>query len=173
MMSDVAHSPETQAQSEIGERRLPLLPLLDTALEAFRSGFEAELAAAGYDDVRPTHGCVFRFVEDGGMRLTVLSELAGITKQSAGEIIDDLVDRGYVERFPDPADRRAKLIRLTGKGRRAQEIGRGLLVELERKWGERYGTERIALLRELLEEIAAGEDPTAVPELAESAAAPR
>lgn len=168
-MSDVPHSPNGPAH--IGERRLPLLPLLDTAFEAFRAGFEAELAAAGLGDVRPSHGCVFRFVEEDGMRLTVLAELADITKQSAGEIVDDLADLGYVERFPDPADRRAKLIRLTEKGSRAQAVGFGLLYELERKWSERYGAERIAQLRELLEEIAAGEDPRGVPELAARAAA--
>lgn len=156
-MSDVAHSQD---------RRVPLLPLLDTAFEAFRREFAAELTAAGYDDIRDTHGCVFRFVEPEGMRLTVLAELAGITKQSAGEIVDELAERGYVERFPDPADRRAKLIRLTGKGSRVQDIGYGLLYELERKWGERYGTERVAELRRLLEEIAASEAPMGVPELA-------
>src|SRR3954451_2816887 len=128
-MSDIPHN---------SDPRVPLLPLLDVGLETFRSGFEAQLEAAGYGDIRPTHGCVFRFISDGGMRLTVLAELAGITKQSAGEIVDDLVDRGYAERIPDPVDRRAKVIRLTEKGARAQQIGYGLLFDLEDKWGERY-----------------------------------
>jgi DNA-binding MarR family transcriptional regulator len=156
-MSDVTHSQD---------RKVPMLALLDTAFEAYQRDFLAELAAHGYDDIRDTHGCVFRFVEDGGLRLTVLAELAGITKQSAGEIVDYLVERGYVERFPDPADRRAKLIRLTEKGSQAQKVGFGLLYELERKWAERYGAERVAELRQLLEEIAAGEAPMGVPELA-------
>lgn len=99
------------------------------------------------------------------MRLTELAALAGITKQSAGELVDDLFDLGYVERMPDPADRRAKLIRLTKRGKEAQGIGFGLFAELEKRWAERYGARRFAQLRALLEEIAAAEAPAAVPEL--------
>ena len=98
----------------------------------------------GYGDIRPTHGCVFRFVREDGMRLTELAELAGITKQSAGEIVDDLVALGYVERIPDPDDSRAKLICLTDRGGEAQRIGFGLFAEVEQRWAERYGPERIA-----------------------------
>ena len=79
-----------------------------------------QLLEAGYTDIRPTHGCVFRFVHGDGMRLTELASLAGLTKQSVGEIVDDLVGLGYIERFPDPTDKRAKLIRLTAKGEDAQ-----------------------------------------------------
>ena len=34
-------------------------------------------------------------------------------------MVDDLEARGYVRRVPDPADARAKLVRLTARGRRA------------------------------------------------------
>ena len=51
---------------------------------------------------------------------------AGMTKQSVGEIVDDLVALGYVERIPDPADRRAKLICLTERGEEAQRRPRPL-----------------------------------------------
>ena len=99
------------------------------------------------------------------MRLTRLAELASITKQSAGEIVDDLVERGYAKRVPDPADRRAKLICLTERGEQAQARGFGLFAEVEERWMERYGRDTIAQLRETLEEIAAAEAPDAVPEL--------
>ena len=100
--------------------RIPLPGLLDVAAEALLAEFRGELEEAGYDDIRPTHGCVFRFVREEGMRLTELASNAGMTKQSAGELVDDLVELGYVERIPDPADRRAKLICLTERGREAQ-----------------------------------------------------
>ena len=112
---------------------------------------------AGYGDIRPTHGCVFRFVHEDGMRLTDLATLAGMTKQSIGEIVDDLASRGYVERFPDPDDRRAKLIRLTPKGEEAQAVGLRLFAKVEQRLGERHGAERVSELRDLLEEIAATE----------------
>ncbi len=145
--------------------RIPLTGLLDVALEAMLAEFRAELERTEFSDIRPTHGCVFRFVKGDGMRLTRLAELASMTKQSVGEIVDDLVERGYAERVPDPADRRAKLICLTERGREAQTQGFGLFAEVEERWIERYGPDRIAQLRETLEEIAASETPDAVPEL--------
>jgi DNA-binding MarR family transcriptional regulator len=149
--------------------QIPLPALLEIAIEATFVEFRADLERAGYGDVRPTHGCVFRFVREDGMRLTDLASLAGITKQSAGEIVDDLAKLGYLERVPDPADRRAKLIRLTAKGEEAQRVGFRLFGKLERRWGERYGTERVAAMRELAEEIAASQAPELVPELSQAA----
>jgi DNA-binding MarR family transcriptional regulator len=140
--------------------------LLDTATEAFLAEFRGQLEETGYADLRPTHGCVFRFVRDDGMRLTELATHADMTKQSVGELVDDLVDLGYVERIPDPEDRRAKLIRLTAKGVKAQRVGFGLIDEVEAQWAERFGAQRIADLREILEEIVVELAPQAVPELA-------
>ena len=78
-----------------------------------------------------------------------------MTKQSVGEVTSDLEQRGYVERVPDPSDGRAKIIRLTERGREAQAIGRGLIDDIERDWAERFGAERVAALREALEAITA------------------
>jgi DNA-binding MarR family transcriptional regulator len=155
-MSDVPHTDE----------HVPLAGLLDVVRDALLTEFEGELAEHGYGDIRPTHGCVFRFVRDEGLRLTELATNAGLTKQSAGEIVDGLVRLGYAERIPDPEDRRAKLIRLTERGAAAQRFGTDLFAQLEGRWKERYGADRIEQLRETLEEIVAVERPEAVPELA-------
>jgi DNA-binding MarR family transcriptional regulator len=151
--------------------RFPLPGLLEMASEAMFAEFRENLIEAGYGDVRPTHGCVFRFVREDGMRLTELAHLADMTKQSIGEIVDDLAGLGYLERVPDPDDKRAKLIRLTAKGEKAQSVGFSLFAKLERRWGERYGADRIAAARELLEEITASEAPESVPELSDVARA--
>jgi DNA-binding MarR family transcriptional regulator len=147
---------------------IPLTGLLDIAFDAMIAEFRTELGQTEFSDIRPTHGCVFRFVKGGGLRLTEIAERANMTKQSVGEIVDDLVARGYVKRVPDPADRRAKLICLTERGEEAQAHGFRLFAKVEERWAERYGAERIASLRETLEEIAAVEAPFAVPELSQS-----
>jgi len=144
---------------------IPMAGLFDIAKEAFFEDFREELEQTEFGDIRPTHGCVFRFVRGPGMRLTGLAEMAGMTKQSIGEIVDDLEARGYVKRIPDPEDKRAKLICLTERGERAQETGLALFSKVEEQWAKRYGAKRIAQLRELLEEIAANEAPAAAPEL--------
>jgi DNA-binding MarR family transcriptional regulator len=146
--------------------RIPLTGLFNVALEAMLAEFRVELEQSEFADIRPTHGCVFRFVRDEGMRPTELAGLAGMTKQSIGEIVDDLAARGYVERVADPADRRAKLIRLTDRGKEAQAHGFSLFATVEKRWIERYGRDRIESLRQTLEEIAATEAPATVPELA-------
>ena len=151
---------------------IPLPGLLDVVSDALFRDFRAELEQTEFSDIRPTHGCVFRHVQGEGMRLTDIAERAGMTKQSIGEIVDDLAARGYVKRIPDPNDRRAKLICLTERGEEAQAFGRGLFAKVEKQWARRYGAERIAGLRELLEELAAAEAPLAVPELAHSEPAP-
>ncbi len=145
--------------------RLALPGIFEIAAEALLIEFREKLIEAGYADVRPTHGCVFRFVREDGMRLTELATLAGQTKQSIGEIVDDLAKLGYVKRIPDPDDRRAKLICLTEKGEEAQRTGYRLFGEIERRWADRYGADRVAAMRELLEEIAVTEAPHLVPEL--------
>jgi DNA-binding MarR family transcriptional regulator len=78
-----------------------------------------------------------------------------MTKQSVGEVASELEQRGYLERVPDPNDGRAKIIRLTERGREAQALGREIIDEIEQQWAERFGAERVAALRDALEAITA------------------
>jgi DNA-binding MarR family transcriptional regulator len=135
----------------------PMIRLLGVAVEAFSTELHERVAAAGYGDIRPGHGCVFGGMDlENGSRLTDLAQRAMMTKQTVGEVTSDLEKLGYVERVPDPDDGRAKLIRLTPKGREAYMCGRRLIDELEREWAERFGEERVGALREVLESVYAG-----------------
>jgi DNA-binding MarR family transcriptional regulator len=144
---------------------IPLPVLMELAVDAMWVDFRVALLEAGITDVRPTHGCVFRFLRDDGMRLTELASLAGLTKQSVGEIVDDLTALGYLERYPDPTDKRAKLLRLTKKGKAAQAVGFSLFSKIETEWAEAFGEDEITLLRGLLERVALAKAPDAVPEI--------
>jgi DNA-binding MarR family transcriptional regulator len=144
---------------------IPLPVLMELAVDAMWVDFRAALLEAGITDVRPTHGCVFRFLRGDGMRLTELASLAGLTKQSVGEIVDDLTALGYLERYPDPTDKRAKLLRLTEKGKEAQAVGFSLFAKVESDWAETFGEDEITLLRGLLERVALAKAPDAVPEI--------
>lgn len=132
-----------------------MIGLLSTAMDKFSEELYERVEAAGLKDIRPGHGCVFSNIQPEGSRLTELAERACMTKQTVGEVASDLEGLGYVERVPDPADGRAKIIRLTERGREAQVIGRDLVDGLERDWGERYGEENVATLRRALELITA------------------
>src|SRR5258705_11247856 len=68
------------------------------------------LADQGHPNLRPRHGAVLAYLDPQGSRATDLSYLSGQHKQVIGTLIDELAELGYVERRPDPQDRRAKLI---------------------------------------------------------------
>jgi DNA-binding MarR family transcriptional regulator len=130
-----------------------MIRLLNVAFDDFCVDLERRVADTPYSDIRVTHGCVFGNIDPEGTRLTELAARARMTKQSVGEVTSDLEQRGYVERVPDPSDGRAKIIRLTERGRAAQALGVGLIDEIEQEWAERFGAERVAALREALEAI--------------------
>jgi len=130
------------------------MALLHLSARALGEELYARLEAAGYSDVRPAHGCVFGNIAPDGTRLTDLADRAGMTKQAVGEVVTDLERLGYAERVPDPSDGRAKIIRLTDRGREAQRVGFEAIGDLERRWAEQYGEERVRALKEVLIAVA-------------------
>jgi DNA-binding MarR family transcriptional regulator len=127
--------------------------------EPFRVGTELlhqRFAERGHPDIRPPHGNVMQFLDDEGTRVSVLSERAQMTKQSMAELVAHLERLGYVERVPDPADGRAKLVRATKQGRQLYAIAREVVAEIEADWTKRLGKAKMRQLRELLEELNAG-----------------
>jgi DNA-binding MarR family transcriptional regulator len=131
----------------------PLIALLQDVQRQMQDELHARLRAQGWPEVRPSHGCVFGGMRPEGVRLTDLAERSRITKQSVGEIVTDLEELGWVERIPDPADRRAKLVRLTAQGQEVQSAARATFAEIEAEWGERIGKKKVADLRAALEEL--------------------
>ena len=117
------------------------------------------LAERGHPEVRYTHGAVFQYLDDQGTRVSVLAERARMTKQSMTELVAHLESHGYVQRIPDPADRRAKLVCATERGREVFAIAREAMAELQARLDERLGATRMAELRRLLEEVGDELDP--------------
>ena len=103
--------------------------------------------------MRAPHGNVLQFLDAEGTSVSELARRAQITKQSMAELVAHLERHGYVERVPDPADRRARLVRATARGAEVYAIAREVVAELEQRLTARLGRERFAQLRELLEEV--------------------
>jgi len=133
--------------------QIPIGPLLGEARAIVMEDFHRRLHEQGFDEIRPGHGCVFRFIDHDGSRLTELADRSGLTKQAVGEVVADLEALGYVERVGDPVDRRAKTIRLTPRGSEAQNAALAIFAEIERDWAARVGEKRMAVLREVLEDV--------------------
>jgi DNA-binding MarR family transcriptional regulator len=111
------------------------------------------LADAGFDDIRPAHTPVFQHIKAEGSRLSDIAERAQMTKQSMGYLVDYLEQRGYVERRPDPTDRRANLIFLTERGWAEVREALSIIAAVEREWAHQLGKQRMEQLRELLSEL--------------------
>jgi DNA-binding MarR family transcriptional regulator len=113
----------------------------------------AGLAEAGFADIRPAHTAVFQHIEGNGSRLTDLAERAQITKQSMGYLVDYLEERGYLERRPDPSDRRVTLICLTDRGWDQIRAALAIIATVEAEWTSRLGDARMEQLRSSLDEL--------------------
>ena len=100
-------------------------------------------------NVSPSQGrALGELMRHGAMRPGALAEHLHIAPRSATEVVDDLQERGLVERAPDPADRRATLVRLTEAGAAAgTEMKAARQAEAERFFASLSATDRADLSR--------------------------
>ncbi len=120
---------------------------------------------ARFSDLRPAHVQVLSGGPIEGLRVTELADRAAMTKQSMHELVVHLERCGYLRREPDPADSRARLVRLTDRGRRLEEAAHAASARLHLQWRERVGVDRFDALWATLQELA-GLPPTPPEDLA-------
>ena len=136
-------------------------PLLGALLRICHAEVQTALddgfARAGYPRL---HGAATQPLWDApdGLRLTELAQIAGVSKQAMAEMVDAMVEAGYVERVADPADGRARRLRLTRRGREAGVFARKLVREVEARWETRVGVRRVVELRDTLRAITGSRD---------------
>src|SRR5438309_2594768 len=119
------------------------------------------MSERGYSDVKAGHAAVFMNIDRrAGTRLTELSRRARMSKQGMMLLVDELEERGYVRRVPDPEDGRAKLVRLTARGRNYVAEARRTMAGVESRARRQLGWRRYAAFRGALEELV-GEEATA------------
>jgi DNA-binding MarR family transcriptional regulator/catechol 2,3-dioxygenase-like lactoylglutathione lyase family enzyme len=101
-------------ETEQPERATPAL--MRAARGAYARSIRAALYEIGVDDL-PRNGAFLLAGIDttGGPRQDLPSDL-GVTKQAVSQVVDTLVNRGYLTRGPDPGDRRRIRLELTGRG---------------------------------------------------------
>ena len=107
-------------------------------------------APPGGPPVRPAHTAHFPHLDFDGVRLTDLAVRVGLTKQAAGQLVDDLAAAGMVARLDDPTDRRAQRIRFSRRGYAALMHALGVLREVEAALAAAVGGRRMRVLHETL-----------------------
>lgn len=145
------------------ERHRTLGALLRLSYEALQREVYGRLATRGFPEIRPAHSAVFRHIAPGGSRLTALAERAGITKQSMAYLVEGLEAAGHLRGAPDPADGRARLVRLTPKGESVLAALLELSAEAEARVAARIGEKRAGRLRRALEHWVAAIETEAAP----------
>lgn len=110
--------------------------------------------AAGYDDLKPSHVGLFRYPTLDRQRPSGLADELQITRQSVNELLGDLEELGYVTRESDPANKRARLVRLTASGRRLEKTINSQARIAELKIAELLGSRTFSQLRDALEQLA-------------------
>ena len=133
--------------------RKPLIAIVARAVRVLATDMIRESHARGHTQIRPAHDPVFATLPSEGARASDMAARAGITKQSMGEAIRDMVYLGLVEMTEDPTDRRAKLVTFTDAGMEVAQDGKRYMHALEQQWMDKFGEENYEIAREVLEGI--------------------
>ena len=127
--------------------------LLRVAHSAMIQEYSQWLTASPYKNIQPAHAAALQplWQKPHGLRLTELAQIARITKQSMGALVDSLEAAGYVERVDDPDDGRAWRVRLTTRGRAYGRDVRKFSRQFEARIAGQLGTEKLEEFRSTLQ----------------------
>ena len=133
------------------EANFPARPLIGLLLrllsQHYSQDIHAALHEAGFGDIRPTHANVFPFVPAEGITVSGLAELARVRKQTMAQAVDQLERMGYVERRPNPDDRRSRLVFLTERGASVKPVTHATAARVEEQWAQLTSPEELEALR--------------------------
>jgi DNA-binding MarR family transcriptional regulator len=113
------------------------------------------LHEAGFDGIGAANANVIPFVPDEGIQVSELAKLARVRKQSMAQSVEQLEKLGYLERRPDPNDRRARLVFLTERGKAVRPVAVRAGRRVEKEWAKLTSPEEIESLRESLQTLLA------------------
>lgn len=129
---------------------MDLAIILAGANRALAERLRDDLAAAGFEGMRPGFGYVMRALGDGTATLTELSERLDVSKQSLKKVVDEMQGLGLIERRPHEADGRAKLLTLSKDGRRARAAALATSSAIESELRRRLGDDAVEATRSVL-----------------------
>ena len=130
--------------------RTPLIALVHRANKALQTDMVVSAHRAGHEGIKQAHNAVFATLHLTPQRTTDMAAAMGITRQSMGEIVRELVDLGILDMVPDPQDGRAKLVGYTEEGLRVAGDGFAHIGDLEQRFVEELGAEDYDTARRVL-----------------------
>lgn len=117
----------------------------------------AELVRHGVEGIVPSHGDILcALYEKDGLAISEIARRTHRTKSTVCVLAGKLEQNGYVERRPDPQDRRAIGLWLTDKGKAAKPVFKSISAALCEKVEENLSPEEVLVLNSLLARVVNG-----------------
>ncbi len=125
----------------------PMGLLLRLLYQLYSLEIQGALRRAGFDDINPAAANVFTFLTPEGATVSELANLSHVRKQTMAQTVEQLERSGYVERRPNPSDRRSQLIFLTARGKRVPVVTHKAAAAVERRWSRVSGAHELERTR--------------------------
>jgi DNA-binding MarR family transcriptional regulator len=93
----------------------------------------------GYQGLRPSFGPLLSLIWIEGRPLTAVAAQLAISKQACSQLANLAERAGYLERRPDPQDRRSKVVMLSARGRKLIEDAVAIILESESEYADLVG----------------------------------
>jgi DNA-binding MarR family transcriptional regulator len=134
----------------------PLGALLRLLYQLYSLEIQRALRDAGFEDINPSAANVFTFVTSQGATVSELAALSHVRKQTMTQTVEQLELSGYIERRPNPLDRRSQLVTLTSRGNQIPPVTHKAAAAIERRWARLLGAGELESLRVSLLELLSG-----------------
>jgi DNA-binding MarR family transcriptional regulator len=129
---------------------MPLPALLRGAHRTYGEAVRHAVTDAGFDDLPKNGPYVVGAIAHAGLPLSQIIVHLGLSKQAAGQLVDTLVSRGYLDRQVDTVDRRRLSISLTPRGAKAAAAARGAIDRVDAELVARAGRKNVEVMRRTL-----------------------
>jgi DNA-binding MarR family transcriptional regulator/catechol 2,3-dioxygenase-like lactoylglutathione lyase family enzyme len=128
--------------------------LMRAARGAYAQSIRARLHAIGVDDLPRNGVFVLAGIDPTGGPRQDLPTGLGVSKQAVSQVIDVLVNRGYLTRNPDPGDRRRISLELTGRGQEVVDAALHGVEDVDQRLLERVSADQVEAMRVVLATLA-------------------
>ena len=133
-------------------QRQPIAPMMRVLWQEVRDRIHIAFAEEGHD-LRAEHLAVLQHPGPDGQRPSALAARSGMSRQAINHLVSHLERAGYLERYTEPADGNARLLRLTKRGRRLYERIEAVAAAVEAEWAQQIGASRLEELRTVLGDL--------------------
>lgn len=130
--------------------------LLRLLYQVYSLEIQGALRDAGFEDINPAAANVFTFVTSQGATVSELASLSHVRKQTMAQTVEQLELSGYIERRPNPSDRRSQLVFLTSRGKKIPPVTHRAAATIEKRWARLLGADELETLRASLRELLTG-----------------